>query len=133
MNKEECRIFVKKAVDALNEKKAIDVHVIDIGGISSLADYFIIAGASNKNQIEALMDNVEEVLEKDGLTPKHIEGRGSEEWILLDYIDFVIHIFSAESREFYDIERIWSDGISVDMSEDGASENAENAGDTEED
>ncbi len=127
MNREECRTCVKKAVDALNEKKAIDVRVIDIGEISSLADYFVIAGASNKNQIEALMDNVEEALEKDGLTPKHIEGKGGAEWILLDYSDFVIHIFNEESRAFYDIERLWSDGKSVDMnSDEKGAESAEN-------
>lgn len=115
MNKEESLKLSKTAVDALNEKKAIDVKVIDISEISTLADYFIIAGASNKNQIEALVDSVEEKLSKQGYVPRHIEGKGGNDWILLDYNDIVVHIFSDDSRSFYDLERIWNDGKEVDI------------------
>ena len=105
--------MVKNAVEALNDKKAIDVKIIDISNISIMADYFIIASGSNANQIQAMCDNVKEKLAKQGCEYKQIEGYDSANWILMDYRDVIVHIFDRDSRSFYDLERIWSDGMNV--------------------
>lgn len=101
------------AIDALEDKKAEDIQIIDIAEVSPLADYFIIANGSNRNQVQALADNVEELLGKLGYERRPIEGYDSANWILLDYKDVIIHIFDKESRSFYDLERIWRDGKNV--------------------
>lgn len=98
------------ACHALDDKKAIDIRVLDITEISVLADYFIIASGSNQNQVQAMVDNVQEQLHKAGFTPRQVEGYRSANWILLDYGDIVIHVFDQENRLFYDLERIWRDG-----------------------
>lgn len=105
--------IVNIAVASLEEKKAERTRVIDIHLISSLADYFIITNGSNQNQMQAMVDQVTENLEKQGCTPKHIEGNSSSNWILMDYGDVVIHVFDRESRSFYDLEHIWKDGIEI--------------------
>ena len=105
--------LVKLAVKALEEKKAADVSVIDISGLSVVADYFIIASADNIRQTAALSDNVEEMLGKAGYECRQVEGKSSANWILLDYYDVIIHIFDKENRLFYDIERIWKDGKKI--------------------
>lgn len=101
------------AVEALEDKKADDITIIDISGVSVLADYFIIADGNNRNQVQAMADNAEEFLGKAGYEPKQIEGYQSANWILLDYKDVIVHIFSKEDRAFYDLERIWRDGKQV--------------------
>ncbi len=105
------------AVEALEDKKANDVRIIDIEKISTIADYFIIAGGTNRNQVQAMSDEVEERLGRAGIEPKHIEGYSGANWILLDYGDIVIHLFDEENRLFYDLERIWRDGKTVDKEE----------------
>ena len=105
--------IVKISVDALRDKKAENIKVIDIRGISIMADYFIIANGSNINQLKAMCDNVEEKLNAEGIHKKQTEGYDYGGWILMDYRDVVIHIFDKESRAFYDLERIWSDGKDV--------------------
>lgn len=95
---------------SLDEKKAEDIKVIEIGDITIIADYFIIANGTNSSQVQALVDNVQQVLTKHGYEPKRIEGVRSASWILMDYGDVVVHIFSKEDRLFYDLERIWRDG-----------------------
>ena len=95
------------ACEALEDKKASDIKVIDIEQITTLADYFIIASGSNRNQVQAMADNVDEVLGKAGYPCKQTEGYSSANWILLDYGDIVIHLFDEENRLFYDLERIW--------------------------
>ena len=107
--------LVKLTYHALEEKKAVDIHVLDIREISILADYFIIASGDNKNQIQAMTDSVQEELEKCGCLPKQIEGYDTAGWILMDYGDFIVHVFSSEDRLFYDLERIWRDGKSIDI------------------
>lgn len=102
--------LAKIAIDALEEKKAEDIHVIDIRDISTIADYFIIANGTNKSQIQALADYVEEILGRAGLPLKQVEGYDTANWILMDYRDIVIHIFDRENRLFYDLDRIWRDG-----------------------
>ena len=108
--------ITKLACEALADKKADDIKVIDISEVSSLADYFVIAGGLNRNQVQAMADNVEETLgRKLELSPKQIEGYSSANWILMDYRDVVIHIFDQENRRFYDLARIWRDGKEVDI------------------
>ncbi len=101
------------AVEALEEKKAEEISVLNISHISTLGDYFIIANGVNRNQIQAMADNVEEALGRAGYVPKHIEGYRTANWILLDYKDVIIHVFGKEDRNFYDLEHIWKDGIPV--------------------
>jgi len=98
------------AVSALEEKKAVDVKIINIEKVSSLADYFIIASGTNRSQVQAMADSVDETLGRAGVEPKSVEGYQTANWILMDYRDIVIHIFDEENRLFYDIERIWRDG-----------------------
>ena len=107
------RKMAKIACKALEEKKADDVRVIDIADISVIADYFVIAGASNLNQIQAMMDAVEEAMYKEGYTCAQKEGNRNSSWILMDYKDVIIHLFSKEDRLFYDLERIWQDGKEI--------------------
>ena len=118
MNEEkDIKELVKLAYNALDEKKASDISIIDISKLSVVADYFIVASADNIRQTAALSDNVEDTLGRAGYEPKQIEGRSSANWILMDYIDVIIHIFDKENRLFYDIERIWKDGrkiVSID-------------------
>ena len=103
--------IAKIAYDALDEKKGIDIRVIDISNISIIADYFIIAGGNNENQVKALVGNIEEQLAKVNVHAKNIEGYNAANWVLMDFTDVIIHIFNQEDRLFYDIERIWRDGI----------------------
>ena len=108
---------VKKAVNALEDKKAEDITVIDISEVSSIAEYFIIASGSNANQLTAMQDAVDEAFYKEGFHAKQIEGNRNSTWILIDYNDVIVHLFSKEDRLFYDLERIWKDGKVIDLSE----------------
>ena len=110
----ESKEMVRIAINALEEKKAENIRIIDISKVSVLADYFIIAEGKNRNQIQALTDSVEKDLGKTGVVPKQIEGYESANWILMDYTDIIVNIFYNENRLFYDLERIWRDGICVD-------------------
>lgn len=109
--------MTKLAIAALEDKKAEDIRVIDIAEVSVLADYFIIASGSNRSQIQALADNVEESLHRAGHPVKQVEGYESANWILLDLGDIIVHIFDNENRLFYDLERIWRDGKPIDKNE----------------
>ena len=115
MNKE--LEMVRLACKAMDEKKAIDIKVIDIHEVSVIADYFVIASGSNLNQVPAMVDNVEEQLGRAGYEPKQVEGTRGSNWILMDYGDLIIHVFDEENRLFYDLERIWRDGKEVDVEE----------------
>ena len=105
--------LVKLAVKALEDKKASDITVIDITGLSVVADYFIIASGDNVRQTAALYDNVQDVLGRAGYEMRQSEGKSAANWILMDYNDVIIHIFDKENRLFYDIERIWKDGNKI--------------------
>lgn len=109
--------MVTLAIQALEDKKAEDICVIDISEVSVLADYFIIAGGNNTSQIQALSDAVDEKLGKAGYPLKQIEGYQSANWILLDFGDIIVHVFDRENRLFYDLERIWRDGKKIDLEE----------------
>jgi ribosome-associated protein len=112
---EKGREMAKIAVAALEDKKGEDISLIDISGVSVMADYFIIANGSNESQVRALVDNVEEALERAGYVKKQREGTNKAGWILLDFNDIIVHIFDKENRLFYDLERIWRDGKNIDI------------------
>lgn len=101
--------MLKIAVKAADDKKASDIVVLEISQIASFADYFLICSGESSRQIQAIADEVERALREKGVRPSHIEGYRNAEWILLDYIDMVVHVFSKNSRSFYDLERLWRD------------------------
>ena len=109
--------MTKLACKALEEKKGQDIKVIDIREVSPIADYFVIASASNANQVEAMVDSVEDALGRAGYTPKQIEGTKNSNWVLMDYGDLIVHVFDEENRRFYEQERIWRDGKLLDAAE----------------
>ena len=109
--------MAKIAYHALDEKKGEDIRIIDIAGISVLADYFIIANGSSESQVQAMVDNVEEEMHKAGYSLKQREGYGSGNWVLLDFGDVIVHVFDKENRLFYDLERIWRDGKNIGITE----------------
>ena len=105
------------AAKALDEKKGKEISAIEITEITTLADYFVIASGTSNTQINALCDAVEKALkEQAGEAPLHREGHRDGTWVLLDYGCLAVHVFSPEAREFYDLERLWSDGKTVDLS-----------------
>lgn len=104
------KALVNYYTEALSDKKATNIKVIDISSISILADYLIIASGNNKNQIQAMADNVLEKMHALNIVQKSLEGYDNANWILIDAEDIIIHLFDKESREFYDIERLYQDG-----------------------
>lgn len=105
------------AVKALDSKKAEKITALKVGDLTILANYFVIASATSTTQVKALADAVEYQLEQAGVRPKSVEGIQSRNWIVLDYIDVIVHIFTEEAREFYQLEHLWADGEEVDLSE----------------
>lgn len=106
--------LLKTAVQALDEKKAQELTVIQVDSLTVLADYFVLATAGSAPHVRALAEAVEEKLKNIGVLPHHIEGRATG-WILLDYGSVVIHVMSAKNREFYQLEHTWSNGRRVDL------------------
>ena len=104
----------RKIVQVMDSKKAKDIRLIKIEGISSLGDYFVVASASNTTQVKAIADEVEDEMTKLGLEPNRVEGR---QWILMDYYDVMVHVFLDEARSFYNLERLWSDAPQLDISD----------------
>lgn len=102
--------LLKTVIEALEDKKGHDIRVIRISAISTMCDYLVIADGSNRNQVQAMCDNVEEFMAKAGVKLKNREGYANGGWILLDYCDIIVHIFTEEERAFYDLEHIWRDG-----------------------
>lgn len=109
--------MTRMTINALEDKKAEDIRIIDISKVSVLADYFIIASGNNRSQIQALSDSVEESLARAGVPAKQIEGYDTANWVLLDFGDIIVHVFDKENRLFYDLERIWRDGKQIDKEE----------------
>ena len=103
------------AAKAISGKKGLDIQVIEISDVSELADYMVIATGNSSTHVKALADEVEYQLDKAGISVSHIEGYRSNTWILLDYIDVIVNVFSDEAREFYDLDRLWQDGKAVDL------------------
>lgn len=108
--------LAKEACKILNNKKATELKIIKIKDISSLADYFVLASGTSNTHVNALADEVEVALKKLGVTPDHVEGYRSNSWVLMDYDMVILHVFTPESREFYDLDRLWQDGEPVDTS-----------------
>lgn len=109
--------MIKNAVNALEDKKGEDIKIINISEISPIADCFILATGSNRSQVQAMADSVEERMHKAGFHLKQVEGYDGANWILMDFVDIVVHIFDRESRDFYDLERIWKDGKIIELKE----------------
>ena len=107
--------MIENAVSGLEDKKGEDIKVIDISDVSPISDYFVLATGSNRNQVQAMADSVVEKMHKAGFSLKQIEGYDSANWILMDFVDIVVHVFDRESRNFYDLERIWKDGKLVEL------------------
>lgn len=104
---------LKTIVNALEDKKAEEIVLIDISEVSTIADYFVITNGVNASQIQALADNVQEKLAINGIHPRSVEGYNTANWILMDYNDILVHVFDKESRGFYDLERMWRDGKTI--------------------
>ena len=112
MNNKELALF---SAAFLDERKAKDVSIIDISVKSGFADYFILCTATSKRQLDALKNDLEDKLAEQGLLVKHIEGKGESGWILMDYGDLIVNIFSAEQRDRYQIEKVWGDCDTVEF------------------
>jgi ribosome-associated protein len=110
---------VQLAIRCAADKKATDMVVLDLRQIASFAEYFIIASGANQRQVQAISDEIEEQLKKQLKSrPVRVEGYSSAEWVLMDYGDFIVHIFNKEAREFYDLERLWRDAGKVELPKD---------------
>jgi ribosome-associated protein len=109
MKKNQLRRQVSEAIRACQEKKAEEITILELEkGSGAFTDYFVLCSGTNPRQIQAISDVVEERLEKAGLRPTHVEGYKLAEWVLLDYVDFVVHVFSEKARKYYALERLWN-------------------------
>lgn len=107
----------KAIAKILDSKKGLDVKVIRIGDISVLSDYMVIATGNSSTHVKSLADYVEYEMDQQGVSVSHIEGHRSDTWILMDYVDVIVHVFNEESRKYYDLDRLWEDGEEVDISD----------------
>lgn len=118
MKQDELKAQVAIAVRACNEKKAEDISILRLDAqASGFTDYFVICSGANPRQVEAIADEVDEKLSRAGIEPSHVEGKTQAEWVLLDYVDFVVHIFSESARKFYDLERLWKTATRLEPSD----------------
>src|SRR2546426_7200479 len=109
---------IRRTLNAAWEKKALDLTVLDLRGIASFTDFFVISTGTNKRQVQAISDEVVEQLKQRGTRSARVEGYQTAEWILIDYGDFVFHVFDEKARRFYDLERLWRAGARVDVTSD---------------
>jgi ribosome-associated protein len=107
---------LKIAVNAADDKKASDLVILDISKIASFANYFLLCTGDSSRQMQAIADEIEKRLKAYGIRPAHVEGYQNSEWILMDYMDLVVHIFSKKARIYYDLERLWRDSKKLDAS-----------------
>jgi ribosome-associated protein len=120
MKRDEVRAQVAIAVRACIDKKAQDISLLRLDAAASgFTDYFVICSGANPRQVEAIAEGVDEQLSKAGYEPSHVEGRTRAEWVLLDYVDFVVHIFSESARRFYDLERLWKTAARLELADLG--------------
>jgi ribosome-associated protein len=118
MKKTDLKRQVSEAIAACQEKKAEEINVLELEkGSGAFTDYFIVCSGTNPRQIQAISDEVELRLKKKGITPAHTEGYKQAEWVLLDYVDFVVHVFSEKARRYYDLERLWKSAKRMQPSE----------------
>jgi ribosome-associated protein len=111
------------ALHAASDKKALDLVVLDLREIATFTDYFVIASGSNERQVQAISDEIFERLKKSGTPAARVEGYRTAEWILLDYGDFVVHVFDEKARRFYDLERLWREAQRVTLPPDVVADN----------
>jgi ribosome-associated protein len=109
--------LVMIAARAAGEKKATDMLLLDLRQVASFTEYFLLCTGANTRQVQAISDSVEDQLRQSGKRPLHIEGYTGGEWILMDFGDFIVHVFSPAARRFYDLERLWRDALKVDLPE----------------
>jgi ribosome-associated protein len=105
---------ITAAIAAADDKKANDLVVLDLRQAAGFTDYFIICSGTNARQIRAIADGIVEALAEQGAKPAHVEGYDRSEWILLDYFDFIVHVFATETRAFYGLERLWGNAERID-------------------
>ena len=118
MKKKDSKRQVSEAIAACQEKKAEEIAVLELEkGSGAFTDYFVVCSGTNPRQIQAISDEVEQRLEKAGLHPTHIEGYKQAEWVLLDYVDFVVHVFSEKARRYYELERLWKSAKRLEAGE----------------
>lgn len=118
MKKNDLKKQVTEAIAACQDKKAEEVTILQLEKDSgAFTDYFVVCSGTNPRQIQAISDEVEERLEKHGMRPTHVEGYKQAEWVLLDYVDFVVHIFSEKARKYYELERLWKSAKRMEPSE----------------
>jgi len=117
MNNSESLKKLEIIFNALDDKQAEDIKILDVQEVTVLAEYFVIAHGNNPNHVKSLIDTTEDKLAEAGYYVKHVEGNNSGTWVLLDYGDIIVHIFGKEDRYFYDLERMWSDGKEVIIKE----------------
>src|SRR3990172_9784808 len=98
---------VLEAVEAAREKKAQEIFVLELKEVADFTDYFLVCNGTSSRQVQAISDEIERRLRQSGLRPAHVEGYNHAEWVLLDYLDFVVHIFSEQARAYYGLERLW--------------------------
>lgn len=110
----ESKELLKIAANALNEKKALDLAALKVDDLTVLTEYFLLCTATSSTHVRSLADEVEFKLSEAGVSPHHIEGKQSG-WILLDYSSVIIHVMSREAREFYNLDKMWSDGEAIDL------------------
>ena len=113
---------MRTALNAAGEKKAIDIVVLDLRAVASFTDYFVITNGANQRQVQAISDEVADKLKQAGTRALRIEGYRTAEWILLDYGDFIVHVFDEKSRRFYDLERLWREGKRVELPDEFANQ-----------
>ena len=118
MKKNEIKNQVTAAIQACLEKKAEELTILEMEkGSGAFTDYFVLCSGSNPRQVQAIADEVEMRLKTAGMPPTHVEGYRQAEWVLLDYVDFVVHVFSEKARKFYDLERLWKTAKRLEPSE----------------
>jgi ribosome-associated protein len=106
---------LSRAIAAAEDKKAVDLVLLDLRKAAGFADYFLICSGANPRQIRAIADAIIEGVASDGAKPSHVEGYERSEWILLDYFDFIVHVFALETRQFYGLERLWGNAERVPL------------------
>lgn len=111
------RELAMKIAGILDKKLAHALSVVEVAGVTELADYFVICTGNSSTQVKALADELEFKLKQEGVTPGHIEGHQTRSWIAMDYYSVVVHIFDNEARQYYDLDRLWSDGKIIDPAE----------------
>lgn len=118
MKKSDLKKQVSAAIQACLDKKAEELSILEMEkGSGAFTDYFVLCSGTNPRQIQAIADEVEMRLKGAGLRPTHVEGYNQAEWVLIDYVDFVVHVFSEKARKFYDLERLWKTARRLDPSD----------------